>query len=183
MKLRTIASMVFVSTFLRAGDSAQSDLRLMDLNVVALDDHGRPVTDLTADDFQISDAGRPQKISFFRRNGESSNQNKARASGPNQFSNRAGGDARNATVILFDLLNLGYGARAFAANEIVRNLGGLESADSLYLYLLSVNGKFFQVHGISLGEVPTPQSSGMPWTQQIKPLNISNVEISSHDFH
>jgi VWFA-related protein len=170
MKLRTIASMVFVSTFLRAGDSAQSDLRLMDLNVVALDDHGRPVTDLTADDFQISDAGRPQKISFFRRNGESSNQNKARASGPNQFSNRAGGDARNATVILFDLLNLGYGARAFAANEIVRNLGGLESADSLYLYLLSVNGKFFQVHGISLGEVPTPQSPGMPWTQQIKPL-------------
>ena len=62
MKFRTIASMLFVSTLLGAGDSAQSDLRLMDLNVVALDDHGRPVTDLTADDFQISDAGKPQEL-------------------------------------------------------------------------------------------------------------------------
>jgi hypothetical protein len=32
---------------------------------------------------------------------------------------------------------------------MVRNLGGLESADSLYLYLLSVNGRFFQVRGVS----------------------------------
>ncbi|MGP0075878.1 MAG: hypothetical protein ACLPWF_28510 [Bryobacteraceae bacterium] len=54
---------------------------------------------------------------------------------------------------------------------MVRNLGLLESADSLYLYLLSVNGKFFQVHGISPGEVPASQPpSGVPWTQQIKPL-------------
>ena len=170
MRFRTIASLVFVSALLHAGGSAQSDLRLMDLSVVALDNHGRPVTNLTADDFQISDAGKPQKISFFRRNGESRGQNQPRATSPNQFSNRAGGGARNATVILFDLLNLGYGARAFAANEMVRNLGALESADSLYLYLLSVNGKFFQVHGVSPGEAPVAQPPGMPWTQQIKPL-------------
>ena len=98
----------------------------MDLNVVALDDHGRPVTDPGADDFQISDAGKPQKITFFRRNAAGSNQNKARATGPNQFSNRAGGEPRNATVVVFDLLNLGDGARAFAANQMVRNLGGLK---------------------------------------------------------
>lgn len=177
MKLRNIASMVVVSTLLCASGSGQSDLRLMDLNVVALDDHGRPVTDLTADDFQITDAGRPQKISFFRRNRESTGQYQARASGPNQFSNRHGGVARNATVILFDLLNLGYGARAFAANEMVRNLGGLESADSLYLYLLSVTGKFFQIHGISPGEVPAPHP-GMPWTQQIKPLMDSALRTT-----
>jgi len=170
MKFRTIASMLFVSTLLRAGDSAQSDLRLMDLNVVALDDHGRPVTDLTADDFRISDAGKPQKISFFRRNVESSGQDQVRASGPNQFSNRAGAGARNATVILFDLLNLGYGARGYAEKEIVRNLSGLERADSLYLYLLSNTGKFFQVHGVSPGEAPGSQPPGIPWTRQIKQM-------------
>ncbi len=86
MKFRTVASILFVSTFLWTGDSAQSELRLMDLNVVALDDHGRPVTDLTADDVQIVDAGKPQKISFFRRNGERSGKNQACASRPNQFS-------------------------------------------------------------------------------------------------
>jgi len=171
--------MVFLSTLFRAGGSAQSDLRLMDLNVVALDDHGRPVTDLTSDDFQISDAGKPQKISFFRRNGESSGQNQARASGPNQFSNRAGGGARNATVILFDLLNLGYGARAFAANEMVRNLGGIESADSLYLYLLSVNGKFFQVHGLSPGEVPAPQPPGVPWGNNCRRFQAGRLSSGS----
>src|SRR5580698_6978262 len=109
--------MVVVSTLLCASGSGQSDLRLMDLNVVAMDDHGRPVTDLNADDFQISDAGKPQKISFFRRNSEGNGQRQARAASPDQFSNRAGGGTRNATVILFDLLNLGYGARGFATNE------------------------------------------------------------------
>jgi VWFA-related protein len=170
MKLRAITSMVFVSMLLCASGSAQSDLRLMDLNVVAMDDHGRLVTDLTADDFQISDAGKPQKISFFRRNGESSGRNRARASSRDEFSNRAGGGPRNATVILFDLLNLGYGARGFAEKEIVRNLGGLESADSMYLYLLSDRGKFFQVHGVSPGEAPVPQPPGIPWTRQIKQM-------------
>ena len=170
MKLRIIAFMVVVSTLLCASGSGQSDLRLMDLNVVAMDDHGRPVTDLNADDFQISDAGKPQKISFFRRNSEGNGQRQARASGPNQFSNRAGGGTRNATVILFDLLNLGYGARGYAEKEIVRNLSGLERADSLYLYLLSDTGKFFQVHGVLPGEAPGPQPPGMPWTRQIKQM-------------
>jgi hypothetical protein len=77
MKLPTIASIVFVSALLNASGSAQSDLRLMDLNVVALDEHGRTVTDLIANDFQIGDAGKPQKISFFRRNGERSGQGQA----------------------------------------------------------------------------------------------------------
>ena len=73
-------------------------------------------------------------------------------------------------MILFDLLNLGYGARGMAAHQMVRDLADLKSADSLYLYLLSVNGKFFQVHGISPGEAPDHQSPEVPWTRQIKPL-------------
>lgn len=170
MKFRTMASAVCMSVFLRVGGSAQSEPRLLDLNVVAVDNHGQAVTDLTADDFQIVDAGKPQEISFFRRNVESSGQSQALAPGPDQFSNRAGGVSANATIILFDILNMGYGTRAVAANEIVRNLGEIDSADSLYLYLLSVDGKFFAVHGISPGEAQAPQPPGAPWTQRIKPL-------------
>jgi len=170
MKFRTIASLVFISALIHWGASAQSDLRLLDLNVVAVDSQEQPVTDLTADDFQVTDAGKPQRISFFRRNGESSGQNQVPTPGPNQFSNRAGGGSPNAIVVLFDLLNLGFGARSMAAGEIVRNLGGIESAGSLYLYLLSVDGKFLPVHGISPGEEPAPQPLPERWTQQIKPL-------------
>jgi VWFA-related protein len=170
MKLRTMAALIFLLAFLCAGGSAQSELRLVDLDVVALDGHGQPVTDLTADDFQITDAGKPEKISFFRRDAESSHQNQAPTSGPNQFSNRAKGESRNATVVLFDLLNLGYGARGLAANQMVQDFSRLKSADSLYLYLLSVNGKFFQVRGISPEKPSSPDPSEAPWTQQIKPL-------------
>jgi VWFA-related protein len=170
MKLQTMAAMVFMSAILRAGGSAQTDPRLLDLNVVAVDNHGQAVTDLTADDFEVVDAGKPQKISFFRRNVESSGQSQAPAPGPNQFSNRANGMTPNAIVILFDVLNMGYAARNMAANEIVRDLGGLGSADSLYLYLLSVDAKFFPVRPISPGEGPAPQPPGAPWTQRIKPL-------------
>src|ERR1700704_632689 len=39
--------------------------RLIQLNVVAQDRHGNPVTDLTKDDFVLRDAGKDQKISVF----------------------------------------------------------------------------------------------------------------------
>ncbi len=168
MKFRILATMIFIAALLRAGDSAQSDLRLLDLNVVAVDSHGQAVTDLTAGDFQVDDAGKPQVISFFRRNNpDSQGLKQPPALGPNQFANRARGGSPNATVILFDLLNLGYAARGMAANEMVRTLGGIEPAGSLYLYMLSVDGKLFPVHGISPGEGAAPQA---PWTQGIKQL-------------
>lgn len=176
MRLQTIAGMIFLLGFLRAPATAQSESRLLDLNVVVLDSHGQPVTDLTAGDFQVSDAGKSQKISFFRRNGDSIAQNEPAASPPpGQFSNRSKGGSPNATVVLLDLLNLGYSDRAIAANQIVRDFTDVESADSLYLYLLSVNGRYFQIHGISPGDETAPTPSAAPWTRQIKSLMDTGV--------
>lgn len=81
----------------------------MDLNVIALDNHGQPVNDLTSDDIQVSDAGKQQKIAFFRHN--DSKLSLAPVLGPNEFSNRAGTQVPHATVILFDLLNESFGTR------------------------------------------------------------------------
>ncbi len=170
MKLQLMAAMAGISTLLCAAGSAQPEAKLLDLTVVALDNHGQPVTDLTADDFEITDAGKPQKISLFRKNQPGAGPSQPPLTAPNQFSNRVGSAPPNAVVVLMDLLNMGYGARGMAAHEIVRNFAGLESADSLYFYLLSVNGKFFAVHGISPGEVPAPQALGVPWTRGIKPM-------------
>jgi len=39
--------------------------RLVIVDIVAVDDKGRPITDLTADDFTVSEDGKPQKISDF----------------------------------------------------------------------------------------------------------------------
>ena len=82
MKLPTIAALISLSAFQCTGYSAPPELKLLDLKVVAVDNHGRPVTDLTANDFQIVDAGKPQKIIFFRRNNTSSEQKQASVAVP-----------------------------------------------------------------------------------------------------
>ena len=49
---------------LRADDSA-SEPKLINLNVIAVDNHGQPVNDLSSDDFEVSDAGSGRKLPSF----------------------------------------------------------------------------------------------------------------------
>src|ERR1017187_9214883 len=120
--------------------------RLINLNVVAIHSHGQPVTDLTGDDFQVSDGGRAQKVAFFRH--DDSKLQQISPLGPHEYSNRAGANVPHATLILFDLLNEHFGARGNSWNELVHNLQPLESADYLYLYLLTVAGRLYPVHAL-----------------------------------
>jgi hypothetical protein len=89
-----------------AGESTQPQgKKPATLNVIAFDDKGHVVGDLTSKDFQVMDQGKPQPITFFRH------------------------DERQATVvILFDLLNEGLGAQSYGAQEIIRTLEHLESS-------------------------------------------------------
>ena len=150
--------------------------RLMDLNVIAVDSHGQPVTDLKGDDFQITDAGKPQTISYFRINQMNSRREPLSALGANEFSNRVSDQPPGATVILFDLLNLGFGARGMATSQLERDLPQIETADSLYLYVLSVDGGLFPVHDVrplaAPGEDPIsmPEPASGPWTSRAKPM-------------
>ena len=64
--------------------------------------------------------------------------------------------------------------RALARGEgpqtrLIRNLETLETPDYVYLYLLTLDGRLFPVHGLPpQGEVSPPE--GVPWTRRIKPL-------------
>jgi len=168
MIFRIAFGLAFVVAALATDDLPPPGSKLVDLNVIALDNHGQPVKDLTSDDFQVSDAGKQQKIAFFHRN--ESKQPPAPALGPNEFSNRSAGEVPHATVILFDLLNESFGSRGVASNELIKELAPWETADGLYLYLLSVDGRLYPVHGLpgAEGEVRPPGEA--PWTRQIKPL-------------
>jgi len=148
-----------------AGDGQlESDAKMVDLNVVVVDARGQPVTDLTSDDFQVTDAGKPQSIVYFQHS--DSRLQQPVASGPNEFSNRNAGTIPHVTLILFDQLNQRFGGRAIAANQMVKDLEKLESADDLYLYLLTVDGRFQAVHGFEEGGSERPGEP--PWTRQIK---------------
>jgi VWFA-related protein len=163
-----VLSLVLGLALLYGNDPPQQELQMVDLNVVALDGHGQAVTDLTRDQFRVTDNGKPQNIAFFRH--RDSALGAVPALGPNEFSNRGRANVPHATLILFDLLNERFGTRAFTANQLVHDLESLESADYVYLYCLTLDGRLFPIHGLPGPEdEPTP-AGGAPWTRQIKPL-------------
>jgi len=135
------------------------------LNVVAFDSHEQVVSDLTSQDFQVSDQGKPQHIVSFYRNGDPQGTLNNVANVP---------QAAPPVVILFDLLNDGLGNRGYGTLEIIQALEHLESSDSLYLYLLTSQGAQ-PVRGL-----PSPQEHNppekTPWTGHIKPLLENAIE-------
>ena len=66
-------------------------------------------------------------------------------------------------------MNESFGTRGTAASQLIRNLEALETPEYVYLYLLTLDGRLFPVHGLPpQGEVSPPE--GTPWTRRIKPL-------------
>src|ERR1035438_1323897 len=126
---------------------------LIKLNVAAVDARGQSVADLTREDFQVFDGGKLQHIASFHRNDIKPLHALPRA--PNESSNRAGAPLSRATVILFDLLNARFEDRAYAANQLVPALQHVEAGDSLFLYILTMNGTLYPVHPLPDPETTT----------------------------
>jgi VWFA-related protein len=145
------------------------------LNVVAVDGKGNPITDLKDSDFRVTDSGKRQELDAISHRDARLQQ--AVTLGPNEFSNRAGGGVGPATVILFDLLNEHLDARGPAWNQLLHTLEPLESSAGLYLYLLTVDGRMYPVHGLPDNEKETGPPDAAPWTRQIKPLLDSAMHV------
>jgi len=131
-----------------AGQNPAATPPLVNLNVMAVDSRGQPVPGLRAEDFQVLDNGKPRKTVMLR---------------PVHRKSPA------ATFILFDLFNADFAARGLSANEIVHTLEKLESADDVYLYLLTSTAKIFAVHAVTPPGARQEGEDG-PWTRRIKPL-------------
>lgn len=128
---------------------------LVEVNVLVRNDKG-PVKGLTKDDFTIQDKGKPQTIAVFAMNEAGADAPKAAPLPANVGSNRIGSSgesAQNATVILFDRLNilesssgtgttggalsgLGSGAQARAGRQILESLASLKGSPRIALYSL-----------------------------------------------
>jgi VWFA-related protein len=107
------------------------------VNVVAKDKHGKPVNDLTRDDFVLRDNGREQKIGLFAlENAEvgGSAATVSNTSGNLTFSNRPG--VAGITVFLFDELNTQLGDQELAKKDFLRYLRGLPADSRVAVFVL-----------------------------------------------
>lgn len=171
--LRTLLCSFAISgcmLFAQGGDEAK---RLVRLNVVAT------AADLTADDFRVADDGKAQPIALFR--GPQSANTKA-----GEFSNRPA-PPPHTTAILFDLLNQSLSAdRLDASRRIGQSLKQLDSAESVYLYLLALDGKLVPIHAIEPGVAPNKTwaqdieatlAKSMKEFNKARPVGMNNEEV------
>src|ERR1019366_8617578 len=128
--------------------------RLVQINVIAQDKNGQPVTGLTKDDFTLFDQGQEQKINFFAEQSNqvlpattSSTSSAAVAPPPNTFSNRFEqkvGAPTSVTVILLDTRNTHSQDMAYARKQVAKFLGQIQPQDHVALYSLS--SKLYILH-------------------------------------
>jgi VWFA-related protein len=137
----------------QAGSSSQAPLRvatrLVQVNVIAQDGNGNPITGLTKDDFTLLDQGQSQSISFFseERNQPISTAATAGVPSINHFSNRfaeKSGVPTSVTVILMDVLNTRAPDMAYARKQVTKFLSQLQPQDHVALYSLS--SKLYILH-------------------------------------
>jgi VWFA-related protein len=129
--------------------------RLVDVNVVALDKKGRPVTDLKPEDIEIYDDGQKQEIrSFGQAEAASSNQPAAQstpsaaASAQPAFSNRRhnlasstnGPSEGNTIILMLDAGNLAFGDLTNAREQMLRFLRELPPNQRVAFYVLNAKG-------------------------------------------
>ncbi len=149
---------------------AQAQSSLIRLTVTALDG-SQPVDDLKAADLQISDQGKAQPIVFFRKNPGAP---QAATLAPHEYSNRTGA-APHSTVILFDLLNQNQADRLDAWHKLGRSLQQLESGDSLYFYILTLEGNLVPIH-----EIGSKAGDDKTWTQTVEKTFDKAMKAASH---
>ena len=139
----------------QAGDAPQGrftlrvNTRLVDVNVVALDKKGKPITDLKQGDFEIYDNGVKQEVSSFSQadTGSSSSGHPAEQAPDTtiparlEFSNRAAGDGKlganegNTVVLLLDSSNLSYPDLVDARQQMIQFLQSLPPSERVAVYM------------------------------------------------
>jgi VWFA-related protein len=115
--------------------------RLVQVNVVVQDKKGEAITDLTRDDFEVSEQGKTQAISAFSIESNRTAIGRAEGLPLNTFSNmpsRAGA-SQNLTAILFDTLNTPIKDQAVAKKGVLRFLQQLKPEDRVAVYGLATS--------------------------------------------
>ncbi|MGA2984863.1 MAG: VWA domain-containing protein [Terriglobia bacterium] len=115
----------------------QAETHVVLVNVVVKDKHGKPVNDLSRDDFVLLDNNQEQKIALFALEDASVQATAlSRAPGRLTFTNRPGSSAPAVTVFLFDELNTSLTDQELAKKDFLRYLRELPADSRVFFFVL-----------------------------------------------
>lgn len=158
--------------------------RLVDVNVVALDKKGRPISGLKQEDFEVYDNGVKQDVKSFTQadaeTTETAPAEAAHAAAMAAFSNHpapggASKEAGNTLVLVVDPANLAWNDLVDARRQMLDFLKKLPAADRVSLYVMRYHG--FQVLEEATtdhAKVATTLAKWMPSAQDL--LNARDEE-------
>ncbi|MCU1236044.1 MAG: hypothetical protein JWP63_4011, partial [Candidatus Solibacter sp.] len=155
---RGMRRLTFVAGLVLA-TSAGFAQRLVTVNFAATDADGKAVTDLTAAEIQITDQGKTAAIAAFR------NESLRSPAAAREISNRPAPALTRVQVILFDLLNLSLANRKPAIDQIVRALEKAGTSESVYIYLLNVEGDLAPVRPLPVTQAEATAAAAT-WTRE-----------------
>jgi hypothetical protein len=138
--------------------------RLLTLDIAARDGLGNAVEDLRAEDLRVFDAGREQKLVYFRRG-----QDVTVGAMPGKWCNYRYGTFPHVVVVLLDQLNSQLELRGPDWDDVRRTLAREDWESNAYLYVLLKDGALFPVRGLPHSWV----ASGIytrSWLQESLPL-------------
>ncbi len=118
--------------------------RLVVVDIVAVDEKGQPVTDLTADDFTVTEDGKPQRISDFSFHRPGS-ETPVRQPAPGIISNAPQFNSNSClNVILLDAINTDFSDHAYAQDMLVKYLDSNPAIQPTAVY--GMGGKLTMLH-------------------------------------
>ncbi|MGA8671300.1 MAG: VWA domain-containing protein [Terracidiphilus sp.] len=134
-----------------SGVTLRLNARLVDVNVVALDKKGHPITNLKPTDFEVYDNGVKQDVRSFAQTDTDAAESMpapqtAPAAAPPEFSNRSEKDSKtasaegNTVILLVDGSNLSFPDLADARQQMVHFLRTLPASERVALYTMKYHG-------------------------------------------
>ena len=156
--------------------------RLVVVDIVATDDKGMPVRDLTSEDFAVTENNDPQKVIDFSFHQPGSVQTLAHQLPGNVFTNSpqyTGNSALN--VILLDAINTDFSNHAYAQDMLVKYLGTSPKLQPTAVYALENNLRLLHdfttdpqalreaithYKGIGVSHLATVDAAASPFTQR-----------------
>ena len=123
----------------------KTNVRVVLVDVVVTDNTGHPITGLPQKDFQVSEDGKPQKISFFEEHNTTPTQIKLPPMPPNIYTNYPTAKTPEASnILLLDWLNTQPQDRVYVHAQLIKYLANIQPGTSLAVFTLGSHLRLLQ---------------------------------------